>query len=751
MRATKKALFFTLILLVTIIHPFLAIVPQVQAEPIATVDTSTNYYATAYGYQRKSFHAEGLFWAFYSNGTNAGWEFSADGTTWEGAFTNIGACMGGRFFSVWFDGTYVHYVRIDYAGTWDTYYRRGTPVNDGSINWSIVEQIVHDGDVTENYQYICIAVDTNGYAWIGARYFDGLFHPVVLKNDNNDGTWALDFAYELSAVSNAYWRVCPVPLTDGKVYVIYCRNSQLSLGQLYDGDWDAGEENDLADFNIENGYGFSAVALGDNVHFVYNRDVTYQVRHNKRVWGVGWDVADVLVQDAVKSVTGPALSADPSTGDLYCFWTHIDTDHVYLRQYTSGVWQGLVDWIDESTDDIITDSLISSYYMDYGEYIGLLYITELGSPYKVRFTFLDFSPRSYTSKATTFSIGIDGAWTDYDLFTLQGVPKGRVAEIVCANKNIDFARVVGVRTDGSTAGNRYIDLHEAEGDGVTTSTMFVKCNETTGLIECYSEIQGDVDFYLLGYFNSSVDFTESITSLGQPDLAWADLDLTSSGVPDDAVVQILMGNEADANDFFAGVRANESSLGRGFTLDEAEADGWSTISMIVQSDANAVIEWKGGSATDITMWLLGWFSSNINFTEGFTDYSPAVDNTWTSKTIAEAPANSVVALAMIHQDTGSETFSGLREENSILAQMIEEHEAEGGSSTGFEACITIDTDKKLKVYCEDASEAQFTYTGYFTITPEPEPEPEIAKGAIFLFLMPLIVLIAIIFYAVKRK
>ncbi|GAI92603.1 unnamed protein product, partial [marine sediment metagenome] len=35
----------------------------------ATVDTSTNQYATAYGYMRKSFYAAGLFWAWYSNGT----------------------------------------------------------------------------------------------------------------------------------------------------------------------------------------------------------------------------------------------------------------------------------------------------------------------------------------------------------------------------------------------------------------------------------------------------------------------------------------------------------------------------------------------------------------------------------------------------------------------------------------------------------------------------------------------------------
>jgi len=353
----------------------------------ATVATSTNVGAVQYGHQRKGFYAESLFWAFFSNGTNAGWEFSADGTTWVGAFTSIGACTEGRRFSVWFDGTYVHYARYD---NYDLFYRRGTPVNDGSINWSAVEQTVYDGDVDDSYMYPCISVDTNGYAWIGILNDDPtpFLRPYVLKNDNNNGTWATDFTYELNAADNSWWMVAPVPLTDGKVYVVYCRPTQLPLGRLWDGDWDAGEENDLADFNIEHGVVFSTVALGDNVHFVYNRQTTDQLRHNERVWGVGWNAADVLVQDNPTAYAGPALSVDPSAGTLYCFWTSTVTDHVYYKKYDAGWDVAATDWINEDTDDIQLDYLISSFYMDYGGYIGLLYVTKLASPYNVRFAFL---------------------------------------------------------------------------------------------------------------------------------------------------------------------------------------------------------------------------------------------------------------------------------------------------------------------------------------------------------------------------
>ena len=56
-----------------------------------------------------------------------------------------------------------------------------------------------------------------------------------------------------------------------------------------------------------------------------------------------------------------------------------------------------------------------------------------------------------------FSIAVDANWTDYDLFTNRGVPKGAIAEIVCANKNTGTEREAGVRTDGSGI-NRYISI-----------------------------------------------------------------------------------------------------------------------------------------------------------------------------------------------------------------------------------------------------------------------------------------------------
>ncbi len=396
---------------------------HVEIDP-ATVATSTDDEAVQFGYMRKGFYAEGLFWAFYSDGTNAGWEFSADGTTWVGAFTSIGACTKGYRFSIWFDGTYVHYVRYD-GVTYDLFYRRGVPENDGTITWSAAEQTVHNGTSNDRYTTPCITVDTGGFAWIGSLYYDGAGHPVVLKNSENDGTWTTDFVYELSATNDTSFNVCPVPLTGGKVYVIYCRNSQAPLGNLWNGAAWVGEENDLADYNISFGYLFSAVALEDNVHLVYTKVSSYQIRHNERVWGVGWDAADVLVQDSVLSATGPALSADSSTGDLYCFWASSATDHVYYKKYDAGWDVDPTDWIDETTDDINADNLASSFYMDYGGYIGLLYVTKLASPFNVRFAFLQTPAPPVEGGGLRMILGLRGHM-GYDLKTRGGKARRRM-------------------------------------------------------------------------------------------------------------------------------------------------------------------------------------------------------------------------------------------------------------------------------------------------------------------------------------
>jgi len=350
------------------------------------VDASSTDYATRMSHQRKTFYANGRFWVFYSNGTNTVYNSSTDCSTWKGATIIVGGAEGLQV-SVFFDGTYVHYA-IYTSTTATILYRRGVPESDGTITWSAVQQTVFAKSNSEYYSSVAISVDSSGHAWIGVRGYDGSdYCPYVFKNNNTDGTWATaaGFPYKLNVASSVFWRVFPVPLTDSKVYVIYVHTSGVACGRLYTGSWGS-EETDLADYTNRNSY-FSAVNEGDNVHFVYLRQTTYQIRYNKRVYGVGWQANDELVEDAVEATTSPALCIDDVLNCLYCFWARTTTDHIYYKKRV-GVWDGsATDWIDESGDQLKFGYSLTVFYKNYDSKIGLLYVTKLASLYNVDFAY----------------------------------------------------------------------------------------------------------------------------------------------------------------------------------------------------------------------------------------------------------------------------------------------------------------------------------------------------------------------------
>lgn len=121
--------------------------------PIAptTVGTDSRGSATLYPYQRKAFYANGRFWVFYSDGNNLVYRTSTDGTTWSSATTVRATSYYGYYFSVWFDGAYVHYTCArGYMGE-ALFYRRGTPNADGTITWSTTEQQASEAVPTVTY------------------------------------------------------------------------------------------------------------------------------------------------------------------------------------------------------------------------------------------------------------------------------------------------------------------------------------------------------------------------------------------------------------------------------------------------------------------------------------------------------------------------------------------------------------------------------------------------------------------------
>ena len=317
--------------------------------------------------------------------------------------------------------------------------------------------------------------------------------------------------------------------------------------------------------------------------------------------------------------------------------------------------------------------------------------------------------------STYFLASVVRTWIPYDLYTNYSVPKGAVAVIIAENWHGSFEQMAGIREKGSSL-ERIIDLHEAEAGGAHAATFIVQTDASDGTIEILAESTGLVRFRVFGYFEGC-DFTEAFNDMGF-NLAgtWEAKDLSSYGVPANAVVQIVIGNSADGDFYLSGLRAADSSLSRAQPLDEAEGGGLSVLSFIVKANSSSVIEWGTQGGTSVYFYLLGWFSSNVDFIEGWTDYSPGSkeDGVWVSRTLAEPPVSSIVAFCLFHQDSGNQTYCGLREYGSSQERKILEHEQEGGAGGGFQACITLDASKRCEVLCGDGSEAFFFYMGYFS-------------------------------------
>jgi len=384
-----------------------------QSAGVSTLGTSDIYHCIAAVNSRKCFFAEDRFWAFYSDGTNFVYQTSLDGFHWTDP-VSLGNCSNGYHGSVWFDGTYLHYSRYD---SYILYYRRGKPKSDGTVAWSADEQTVYSGSATDVYYAPMIAVDSLGYAWIGAIYYDGTdYLIVVFKNANKDGTWSTDsgFPYTLNATSDSGWWVTIVPLTLGKVYVIYARGGpspntfRLPLGKLYNGSTWGSEESDLADYTVYGGFAMSAEAQGDDVHFSYlTNTTTRQIRYNRRVYGTGWQTSDekvitVYPTEANSLYAVPALSVDKTRNTVYVFWIYwlqSAGGGIRYRRRLAGKWDDSSTKMLIETEATDNELAITCFNRDYGGKIGVLYPTNLTPPMNVRFTWINLQGTVFLGKA----------------------------------------------------------------------------------------------------------------------------------------------------------------------------------------------------------------------------------------------------------------------------------------------------------------------------------------------------------------
>jgi hypothetical protein len=386
----------------------------VVAGPTSVVGNSTTSSAVGVvGDQRKTFHASGYFWVFYSNGTDFVYRRSSTGqeNSWGNeVLVKSSVVDGAAQIALTFNGSHVHYVVCQSSGSsYSMFYRIGQPCSDGMISWAS-EVTVEGGDPGNFYSYPVIVTDTGGHVWVGANRRNGTSvqcYPQILKNANVDGTWshASGFPYNLTSTGASTWRVHPVPLTNEKMYVLYDYTGGLVWGKLYNGTW--GNEETASAYDVDGACAVSAVNKDDDVHFSYSAtmDGNCEIHYRKRDYDAQpeWSTEQAIFT-AVSWFSGiPTLCTVSSTGDLYCFWVDVTNNGIFYKRFACGVWDRLPKhWIIEETNHITENDRISCYYQSYDNMIGVVYLVGLTSPYRIKHSFLTLTGTFMRSSNATY-------------------------------------------------------------------------------------------------------------------------------------------------------------------------------------------------------------------------------------------------------------------------------------------------------------------------------------------------------------
>ena len=236
---------------------------NIQMQPsIATLGTSSVNSATTYSFERKTIYSQGLWWAFYSDGTNIIYKTSPDGSSWSAPVivTSSTDSTNGYNFNIWQSGSTIYYVLTAYGSGASFLWRYGTLQSNGGINWAISETSV--GTTNTVHSYTSIVADNSGNVWVALNTNDGTnTHVEVWKYST--GTWS-----NVNDVSPLPSDTAPilVPLAQG-VALIYGEGSltsQIKITTTLTGTVWSPSVSPRSDYAL---FDSSATAIGNTIYF----------------------------------------------------------------------------------------------------------------------------------------------------------------------------------------------------------------------------------------------------------------------------------------------------------------------------------------------------------------------------------------------------------------------------------------------------------------------------------------------------
>jgi len=242
---------------------------------------------------------------------------------------------------LWYDGTNVHYVRVDSSGEdWSTVYRVFTPNDgDGTITFLAADQTIVSS-VSVIWIPLSITIDSAGRIYCNVQNSSWPEHHLY-RNANTDGTWATDIGFPITTAVRAD-RANMIPLGSGSIYIVYLRydDAAIAEGRTFDGT-NLGDVESISS-TVCDVRCPSIVSLSDgSIAGAYNKNTgtAYKLYGLNRTSGGVWSEVEIATTGIYTDTPVTKLSDDLIV--CYCIYGG------YLNYTTreSGVWKTPISWV----------------------------------------------------------------------------------------------------------------------------------------------------------------------------------------------------------------------------------------------------------------------------------------------------------------------------------------------------------------------------------------------------------------------
>ena len=343
------------------------------------IGTSTTSHATNDDYSDHVCQANGLYWFYYGDASNAPvYRTSSNGSTWSSTqnFTSQIATNFAGPFSMYCSGTSVYYEgSIDSSSQSKFWWGDGTMQSNGTVTWTYQKSVTTGNS---GVQQGSITVDSSGNLWVSEFEVVPSNKIEVFKSSNlTANTWANKL--NITGMTGSYATQI-VPLTSGKVALLYggaaSTQTAISIREFSGSSWSSAVSTSRTTLYMDRS---SAVALGDTVELAVTGGV--DVYYYPFTYGSGSWPSSVAIATSTVSKTYAGISSDANKELVMSYLINSSVLQYVASSNSGGSWSEPVTVFSTSNNQQFLSPSLSIISNDF--LMG--WISGSSSPYNIEF------------------------------------------------------------------------------------------------------------------------------------------------------------------------------------------------------------------------------------------------------------------------------------------------------------------------------------------------------------------------------